>query len=90
MKESWEGTRSLPDSSAVLESVLSLRERAAIDPFDEVQLAEVIRTCRQSDSLSDAGRKLFSASRTKKKSKNDADRLKKYLSRFGLEWSRVR
>ena len=33
----------------------------ALDPFDRVQLAEVVRVCRQSRSLSEAGRTLFSA-----------------------------
>jgi transcriptional regulatory protein RtcR len=58
-----------------------------IDPFDRVQLAEVIRICRRSRSLSEAGRSLFSASRSRRASANDADRLRKYLQRFGLDWS---
>jgi transcriptional regulatory protein RtcR len=29
-------------------------------------------------------------SRTRKASPNDADRLRKYLARFGLEWDRLR
>jgi len=60
-----------------------------IDPFDQVQLAEVVRVCRVSPSLSAAGRVLFSASRQKKQKPNDADRLAKYLARFGLHWSLV-
>jgi len=44
---------------------------------------------RQSASLSDAGRKLFAVSRTAKRQPNDADRLKKYLARFGLSWDDV-
>jgi transcriptional regulatory protein RtcR len=46
----------------------------------------VIRVCRQSKSLSDAGRKLFAVSRNAKRQPNDADRLKKYLARFALSW----
>jgi transcriptional regulatory protein RtcR len=60
-----------------------------VDPFDRVQLEYVIRTCRESRTLSDAGRKLFAVSRTKRSVTNDADRLKKYLKRFGLDWERV-
>ncbi|WP_371170454.1 RNA repair transcriptional activator RtcR [Aliiroseovarius sp. 2305UL8-7] len=60
-----------------------------IDPFDLVQLAEVIRVCRSSSSLSAAGRALFAVSRGKRKIQNDADRLKKYLAKFGLEWSAI-
>jgi len=35
-------------------------------------------------------RALFARSRLTKKSQNDADRLRKYLARFGLEWSAVK
>ncbi|MBA3686440.1 MAG: sigma 54-dependent transcriptional regulator, partial [Planctomycetes bacterium] len=63
---------------------------AAIDRFDRVQLAEVIAVCRAARSLSDAGRELFAASRLRKRSSNDADRLAKYLARFGLAWDAVR
>jgi len=67
------------------------RERAAeVDPFDRAQLEEVLRVCRQSRSLSEAGRALFAVSRGKKKSVNDADRLRKYLARFAIEWGDVK
>jgi len=69
--------------------VLSEEMRAEIDPFDLVQLEHVLRVCRASKSLSDAGRKLFAVSRAKKEKPNDADRLRKYLARFGLEWADV-
>jgi len=58
---------------------------AALDPFDRVQLAYVLRVCAESRSLADAGRALFSVSRTEKKSQNDTDRLRKYLVKHGLE-----
>jgi transcriptional regulatory protein RtcR len=74
---------------ATLEAVMG-RERAdALDRFDRVQLADVIRVCRASSSLSAAGRVLFAASRARKTSVNDADRLRKYLSRFELTWQDV-
>ena len=59
----------------------------AIDPFDRVQLEFVITTCRQCASLSEAGRQLFAASRQQRKSTNDADRLRKYLAKFRLDWT---
>ena len=62
---------------------------AGLDPFDRVQLAEVVRVARASRSLSDAGRQLFAVSRQSKSSSNDADRLKKYLARFGLSWDQI-
>jgi len=69
-----------------LETLLSAEALARIDRFDRVQLAEVVRVCRAAASLSEAGRILFAASREKKRMANDADRLRKYLAKFGLEW----
>ena len=61
-----------------------------VDHFDLVQLREVVRVCRRSRTLSEAGRTLFAASRRRRNSTNDADRLRKYLARFGLEWDHLR
>ncbi len=56
------------------------------DLFDQRQLETVLEVCRRSASLSEAGRELFAVSRMKKVNPNDADRLRKYLARFGLSW----
>ena len=69
-----------------LDGVMSPDRVAALDPFDRVQLAHVVETCRRSRSLSEAGRSLFAASLSKRVSSNDADRLRKYLQRFDLTW----
>jgi len=61
----------------------------AIDLFDRLQLEAVIEVCRQARSLSDAGRQLFAVSRQEKQNPNDADRLRKFLTRFGLDWSGI-
>ena len=45
--------------------------------------------CRQARTLSEAGRRLFTASRGARQTTNDADRLRKYLKRFGLEWQMI-
>ena len=42
-----------------------------------------------SKSLSAAGRELFAVSRARKANPNDADRLRKYLARFGLRWQEL-
>ena len=55
-----------------------------LDRFDRVQLDDVIAVCRASPSLSAAGRVLFAESIKTRASKNDADRLRKYLARFSL------
>jgi len=88
LRSSWSSTAKDHDST-LLASVLGDEVLAQLDRFDLVQLAEVISVCRNSRSISDAGRKLFAVSRQLKRSPNDADRLNKYLSRFGLTWSEV-
>ncbi|HWU51313.1 MAG TPA: sigma 54-interacting transcriptional regulator, partial [Tahibacter sp.] len=76
------------DNDAVLTALLG-EDLAGIDRFDRVQLAEVLRVCAAARSASDAGRSLFQASREKRSSSNDADRLRKYLRRFGLEFAQI-
>ena len=57
-----------------------------LDRFDRVQLEDVLRVCRDARSLSEAGRLLFSESRKDRTTVNDADRLRKYLARFDIDW----
>jgi transcriptional regulatory protein RtcR len=76
-------------SEELLTRLLNRDQLAQIDLFDRVQLARVIQVCQQSRRLSDAGRRLFGASRAKKTSTNDADRLSKYLFRFGIDWAQL-
>ena len=85
LKHLWSAQR---DGGAdLLTEILAPDVLAEIDPFDRVQLAETVRICRKSRSLSEAGRVLFAVSRARRTSANDADRLRKYLARFGLDWS---
>jgi transcriptional regulatory protein RtcR len=53
-------------------------------------LAFVIDVCKRSRSLSEAGRTLFLAPRARKSLSNDADRLRKYLARFGWNFQASR
>jgi transcriptional regulatory protein RtcR len=74
----------------VLATLLPRARLAALDRFERVQLADVIRVCREASSLSEAGRLLFAASRAARRSTNDADRLRKYLARYGLTLQEIR
>jgi transcriptional regulatory protein RtcR len=78
------------DGEELLERLLGKERLHALDLFDRHQLASVIQVCRESRTLSEAGRALFGTSREKKKTVNDADRLRKYLTRFGLEWQQLK
>ncbi len=71
-------------------TVLTKERLHTIDLFDRFTLDGVISTCRESKNLADAGRKLFQYSREQRGIKNDADRLSKFLKRFGLSWAKVR
>ena len=77
------------DDADVLHEVLGDRADE-LDLFDAAQLACVVRECRRSRTVSEAGRRLFARSRELKKKTNDADRLGKYLAKFGLRWEEVR
>jgi transcriptional regulatory protein RtcR len=71
----------------MLYGVLPQAEVERLDAFDRLQLQSVIEVCRRSRSIADAGRTLFGASRVRRSTINDSDRLRKYLARFGLDWS---
>ena len=84
---SWRRSTVAPPD--VLSELLTAEQLAKLDLFDRVQLTEVVRICRASESLSAVGRTLFAASRASKSQPNDADRLRKYLTRFGLTWAEL-
>ncbi|MEM1201212.1 MAG: RNA repair transcriptional activator RtcR [Pseudomonadota bacterium] len=85
LNHQWQSAQDDEDDRLVRRHVGSAADQ--IDPFDRVQLAAVIKTCQSSKSLSAAGRALFAASRASKTSRNDADRLRKYLGKFDLTWA---
>jgi transcriptional regulatory protein RtcR len=60
------------------------------DPFELVQVEEVLRVCRKQKTLSQAGRSLFSSSRSKRAKLNDSDRLRKFLLKYNLTWEDVK
>jgi transcriptional regulatory protein RtcR len=72
-----------------LSALLPPERLVSMDRFDRLQLEAVLQVCRQSRSLSDAGRHLFDRSREARTVVNDADRLRKYLIKHGLTWDAV-
>ncbi|KAF1081897.1 MAG: Transcriptional regulatory protein RtcR [Candidatus Rifleibacterium amylolyticum] len=88
LRNEWRSESADSDFS-LLESILDRQQLAEIDLFDRLQLAAVIKVCRNSSSLAEAGRKLFAGSLQKKRSTNDSDRLRKYLQRFGISWKDI-
>ncbi len=80
LKESWYPAENQHEPDMLISRIPEL------DEFHRIQLEGVLRVCRESKSLAEAGRKLFACSRLKRDSTNDTDRLKKYLAKYGLGW----
>jgi transcriptional regulatory protein RtcR len=86
----WQRSEREPQHGGVDLGMLLPEERLQeLDYFDRVQLEAVVKVCRDSRTLSDAGRKLFDRSRTQRTVVNDADRLRKYLHKHGLSWETI-
>lgn len=88
LQQIWQ-TRYQQKSRSILDEILSTEQLVQIDEFDRLQLEGVVKICRQSKSMADAGRHLFAVSRAERQSTNDSDRVKKYLAKFGLSWGDV-
>lgn len=88
LRNSWAHPEETTDHG-MLRRLLGEEQFENLDEFDRAQLVRVIAVCSRSRSLSEAGRTLFNNSRKQKSVANDADRLRKYLSRFGLDFKTV-
>ena len=88
LTRSWEEPAGSSVETKLLQ-FMSAERLSAIDVFDRAQLSQVLEICQRSRSMSEAGRTLFSASRERKTTSNDSDRLRKYLGRFELEWTEI-
>ncbi len=86
LRAAWKKEPESAGETRALETLLGPARLGELDLFDRLQLERVVDLCRRSRSLSDAGRHLFERSRAQRKTSNDADRLRKYLLRFGLNW----
>lgn len=76
-----------PENIAI--QLLGDKKSAELDLFDQYLLMGVSQICKESKSMAEAGRKLFSVSRQKKKSVNDSHRLKQILKKFDLSFEDV-
>lgn len=90
LRRSWVSAGAQSDAERFLVSFLGAERVAELDRFDRVQLADVLAVCRECATMSEAGRRLFAVSRSKKDNPNDTDRIRKYLQRHGIEWSELK
>lgn len=89
LKAAWGGTQQNTGNDSKLIELLGSEAAARLDLFDAAQLSAVLDICRMHTTASSAGRVLFANSRLDKKSSNDADRVTKYLARFGLKFADI-
>jgi transcriptional regulatory protein RtcR len=93
LKQHWQmRTPHGDDGAQLLPQLIDEATLAGTDLYDKLQLQAVVNVCRQSRSLSDAGRQLFAvstANRAVRGSANDADRLRKYLAKYQLTWAMI-
>jgi transcriptional regulatory protein RtcR len=90
LRAMWRESTAIGAGGGLIDAVLPAAAAATLDRFDQAQLEDVLAVCLASPSLSAAGRVLFDQSRARKQSVNDADRLRKYLARFGVDWHAVK
>jgi transcriptional regulatory protein RtcR len=93
LKSSW-GFGSEGEKSTSTENLprdrASLLIDGAIDAFDRAQIEAVLLAIKTTDSMAAAGRQLFGASRLSKDKPNDSDRVRKFLTRWNLDYATVK
>ncbi len=92
LRHNWGGTDtpSQGDPRALTAPLLEAATHAQLDYLEHVELAAIAEVCRQTDSLAEAGRRLFDRSRERKRSSNDSHRLRQRLARYGVEFEQLR
>lgn len=90
LQEYWsDGLQSVNDPRNISVELLGDERASQLDLFDQYLLMGVSQVCKESKSMADAGRKLFSVSRLNKKSTNDSHRLKQVLAKFDLTFDEL-
>ena len=87
----WRPTQTSSRSNlAYLKQLLGHEKLELLDHYDQVVLSALTETCRTSNSMADAGRKLFNVSRETKSKPNDSHRVKQMLEKFGLTFEEIK
>jgi transcriptional regulatory protein RtcR len=88
LKALWD-TAETDLNKKLLNEVIGADKSEQLDRFEKIQLADVLKVCRESKSMSEAGRKIFAVSRKNKTKTNDSDRLRKYLAKYDIKWNDI-
>ncbi|WP_346838424.1 RNA repair transcriptional activator RtcR [Microbulbifer sp. SAOS-129_SWC] len=87
LKRKWELPADTANNPKIsIERVLGPGSSVEMDYYDQLKLSALIDVCQQSNSMAEAGRKLFNVSRQAKKTSNDSHRVKQLLSKHGLNF----
>lgn len=77
----------VPSRSSGIDALLANR---SLDRFERVQLVDVLTVIGETKSMAEAGRVLYAESRAQLANPNDSDRVRKYLAKFGLDYTAVK
>lgn len=90
LKQFWHISTMIAHSPAdQARAYLDQQQVKCTDLYDLLLLGLIIDICKHSDSLADAGRKLFNHSRLIKKTQNDSHRLKQILQKYHLTFEKI-
>lgn len=87
LRHDWRVTKKNSSARDITAEFLDTEIHARLDLFEHIQLAGIIQICRQSNSMAQAGRKLFDQSREMKKTSNDSHRVRQLLAKYDLLFS---
>ncbi|WP_076719518.1 RNA repair transcriptional activator RtcR [Motiliproteus sp. MSK22-1] len=82
----WNESAKSNTAKITIESILGQGSCEKIDHYEQLSLAGLIETCQASNSMAEAGRKLFNVSRVTKKSHNDSHRVKQLLEKYAIRF----
>ncbi len=86
----WQLHNNSNNVSSNIEHLVDPKIYDSMDYYERMKLAIVIDTCQQSNSMAEAGRRLFDKSRETKTSTNDSHRVKQILSKYQLSFEDIK
>ncbi|HEY8568871.1 RNA repair transcriptional activator RtcR [Microbulbifer sp.] len=90
LKQKWQSAEdSELQLQTIIDAVLGNGRSEAMDYYEQLKLATLIKICKESSSMAEAGRKLFNVSRLKKTSNNDSHRVKQLLGKYGINFEEL-
>lgn len=90
LRKKWSSTDDGQNDSAYIDSIIGQGYSQKLDVYEQIQLAGLIKVCRASKSMAEAGRTLFNVSRNEKKSTNDSHRVKQLLAKYQLTFEQLK